>query len=231
MTDDILARAKDSPYGPPSHPYLFVDGEARPLPAASPATSYGEPRLPIIAIGSNRAPAQLARKFSGWPVGTAIPVSVGWLADHDVVYSGHFARYGALPAWLAQSPGTRVEVGVTWLTDRQLSHMHGTEGPHNYSFERLKGLDLRLDDGVQVSVAFAYLGKHRPFLPDGEPIPLAAISAEGRTARALDQRAVLARARDVLAPETPLDTFILETVADDALRARRTRALQALTGP
>ena len=230
MTSDILARAKDYPYRPPRHSYLFVDGDVRPLPAEPPATAYDEPRLPIVAIGSNRAPAQLARKFTGWPSGTIIPVTVGWLADHDIVYSGHFARYGALPAWLAQSPGTRVEVGVTWLTDRQLSHMHGTEGPHNYSFEKLEAIDLRLDDGTLVSTAFAYLGRHRPFAPDGKPIPLSAISAEGRGAPALDQPAVLARARDVLAPQTPLDTFILETIADNALRTQRTRALQALAG-
>ena len=114
MTDPRLAIAKTYPYRVPRASFVYVDGRADPL--EGPLDRSG--RIPVIAYGSNRAPEQLARKFAGWPRGTGRAGDAARLADHDVVYGAHFTAYGALPAVLARSPGTAVEVSVTWLTRR-----------------------------------------------------------------------------------------------------------------
>ena len=78
---ELLALAKSYPFPAPEGSYLFSGGEAGPI---APADFAG--RVPVLAHGSNRSPEQLRRKF-----GTAaeIPVTYGWLADYDVVYSAH----------------------------------------------------------------------------------------------------------------------------------------------
>jgi hypothetical protein len=43
-------------------------------------------------------------------------------------YAAYVSSYGSVTASLAPSPGTDVEVFVTFLTDKQLEHMHVTEG-------------------------------------------------------------------------------------------------------
>lgn len=50
---ELLARAFDYPYTAPDGAYLFRAGEALPLPASY---DFGG-RLPVLAHGSNRAPA------------------------------------------------------------------------------------------------------------------------------------------------------------------------------
>ena len=114
------ARALDYPYRPAADDYLFTGAAARPWPE----TLDLRHRTPVIAAGSNRAPAQLRRKFGD---AATVPVSRAWLADHDVVYSAHVARYGAIPACLFPAPDTRVAVWITWLDDTQLARMHETE--------------------------------------------------------------------------------------------------------
>ena len=52
---------------------------------------------PILAIGSNGSPEQLARKFptSRFPAGTVIPVRRAVLQDFDVAYAPVIAAYGS----------------------------------------------------------------------------------------------------------------------------------------
>ena len=217
-----LARAKGYPYAWPLGSYLYRDGAAVPL-----ARLEARGLCPVLAVGSNRSPGQLARKFDGWPAGTEIPVTVAWLADHDVVHSAHFASYGAIPARLAEAAGVTVEVAVTWLTEAQLARMHETEGPSNYRFGPLEGVDLRLEDGQRLDGAYAYAGLRPPLKADGAPVPLAAVAARGRRWPALTQTAMLLAARDRMAPGVALDDFIWRTISCAATRAVRTARLAA----
>lgn len=54
--------------------------------------------VPVLAIGSNGSPQQLARKFpaSRFPDGVLIPVVRAVLEDFDVVYAPLLAAYGAV---------------------------------------------------------------------------------------------------------------------------------------
>ena len=173
---ELLALAKGYPYDAPESSYLFANGNAKPLEAAG-TVAYGD-RVPVLAHGSNRSPHQLKRKFGA---AAEIPVSFGWLADYDVVYSAHITQYGAVASTLQHLPGTRVRLAVNWLGKRQLARMHETEGPSNYAFGRLAEVELTLEQGPAARCAeiFVYLGRNGCLDLDERPVGLAAVTGHG----------------------------------------------------
>lgn len=235
-TDDALLRlAKGYPYAAPPGSYLYRDGAADPLIGPLDAALTAG-RVPVVAYGSNRAPEQLHRKFghlSG--AASAIPVTRAWLNGHDVVYSAHMTRYGALSATLHEAPGTRVQVYVTWLTEAQLPRMHETEiGAGNYGYGRLAGIGLAVEGGPQLSEAFCYLAVHGclcdPEAP-GAPLALAAVPAERRRHRAVDQAGALAVLHQAHHGGLALDAMILAHIKDAERRRRLVAALQTTCVP
>lgn len=235
-TDDALLRlAKGYPYAAPAGSYLYCDGAADPLIGPL-DTALTAGRVPVVAYGSNRAPEQLHRKFghlSG--AASAIPVTRAWLGGYDVVYSAHVTRYGALSATLHEAPGTRVQVYVTWLTEAQLPRMHETEiGAGNYGYGRLAGVSLAVEGGPRLTQAFCYLAVHGclcdPETP-GAPLALAAVPAERRLHRAVDQAGALAVLHQAHHGGLALDPMILAHIKDAERRRRLVAALQATCVP
>lgn len=215
---------------------LRVDGEIKPVAevlhgVGVPGAAALDERVPVIAHGSNAAPTQLVRKFArvygeaGEDV--VIPVLRARLVDFDVVYAAHFSGYGAIPATLEVSPGTTAEIAVTWLTPPQLALMHDTEiTAVNYVYGRLGAIQLEVDGLEQLDAAFVYLTLHGSVTLSGEPMALAAVKALRRRFKAASVPAMLAMARDRVAPDTPLDAFIMGNIEDDALRQARTATLR-----
>ena len=222
---DLLALAKSYPYPAPESSYLFADGEAGPIERAE-----FEGRVPVLAHGSNRSPVQLKRKFGS---AAEIPVSLGWLADYDVVYSAHITQYGAVASTLQHRPGTRVRLAVNWLDEAQLARMHETEGPSNYAFGRLVGIDLSLEHGpvVERREALVYLGRNGCLDLDDGPVGLAAVTAEGRGHHAHHQEEALALVRARHRPEMGLEDMILEAVRDSSRRLALTSEMKARAVP
>ena len=222
---DLLALAKSYPYPAPDSSYLFADGEAGPIERAE-----FEGRVPVLAHGSNRSPVQLKRKFGS---AAEIPVSLGWLADYDVVYSAHITQYGAVASTLQHRPGTRVRLAVNWLDEAQLARMHETEGPSNYAFGRLVGIDLSLEHGpvVERREALVYLGRNGCLDLDDGPVGLAAVTAEGRGHHAHHQEEALALVRARHRPEMGLEDMILEAVRDSSRRLALTSEMKARAVP
>lgn len=175
-------------------------------------------RFPIVASGSNAAPARLLSKFGS---DHRIPVTRGTLRDFAVVFAGHFTAYGAIPATLCPHPGARTEVWITWLTPDQLTIMHRSEGVigcreamQRYDFFELDGIELQPDGQPPVNHAGAYLSR-RMLAPDGLPIRFAEVPASNSELRARSHNATLRLAADLLEPETPYETFmhrVLSTV-------------------
>ena len=151
---NALARAKRYPFARPEYSFVFAAGRAieiveagadplsegslrldgRVMPAleawaelgVSAPAPCGE-RTAVVGYGSNAAPEHLARKFQDTLGETVIPVLRARLADHDVVYSAHFATYGSIAATLAVSPGTTVDLAVLYLEPAALERIHETE--------------------------------------------------------------------------------------------------------
>jgi hypothetical protein len=218
--DPELARAAGYPYAITGTSFTLVDGEPRPFDP-----TLVEGRTAIIGYGSNQSPEQLRRKYG--VNRSPIPVQRGWLDDHDVVYSAHFASYGSLPAALRHVPGTRVAVAVTWLDAEQLAVMHPTER-QNYHYARLSGITLRLAEGEVLDTAHAYLGFRGHVARGGLPIALAEVRAESRTLPALGQLGALALVRDHMAPGRRLAEFVRDHIDNPLLRAQRVDALLRL---
>lgn len=218
-----IAHAKAYPFAIPGHSYLLKEGRAEPLPAGG---RHRDGRLPVIACGSNRSPERLGRKYAEFAGDGTIPVERARLAHFDVVYSAHITRYGSVPATLAASPGTRVEVSVTWLSEDQLEVMHASESTgENYDFMRLGAVQLALEGdggwGEVLEAAFVY-GSRRGALSHRErPVAMAAATAERRRHPALHQEEVQALVHARLGEADNLDRFILGSIEDAALRARR----------
>ena len=223
----LLNSALAYPYTAPNHCYLYRGNGAgvRPLDVAEIAAAT-RGLVPILASGSNRAPERIAAKFPSLGPTDAIPVTRCRLHGFDAVYSAHFARYGAIAATLQASPGTVVELAVTWLSEAQLPAMHVSEARGvNYDYARLSGLRIELADGAVLEEAHAYIGRRGCLALEGAAIALAEIPARGRHFTALDQRAVQTLARDRLAPGAGLESFIEENIRTAETRLARMEAL------
>ena len=223
---ELLRLAKSYPYEAPRASYLFAQGTARPLNTHGHDRRLFDGRVPVIAHGSNRAPAQLARKYGP---AAEIPVSLGWLAAHDVVYSAHMTRYGAIASTLRHAPGVKARGAITWLDPGQLKRMHETEGSETYRFGYLRRIELHLEDGsgARLTEAGVYLGQKGCLAHEAGPVGLAAVTAEGRPHKALHQEAALDLVRARHRPAMTLDQMILEAVADRERRQALVRDMGA----
>lgn len=256
---EAVARAKQYPFDLPKHSYVLVNGavvplrafdmaavgdslvgdDAGPLSLAHWLSAKGRStaglsarRHPVLAIGSNVSPEQLARKFRGLGGELVIPVVRARMFDFDVVYSAHFARYGSIPAALQYAPGGVVTVFLNFLTDHQLPIMHASESVgRNYAFARLKSVRVGTFGGESLEELDCYLSEYGCFCYEHQPIGLSAIESAGTLFPRMDEAEVLDLSRRLLAPDKALDPFILENIKDGALRARRTRALARYAQP
>jgi hypothetical protein len=219
---DPLERALSYPYEAPAHSYLFRGGEAV---RAVIGASEREGRIPVLACGSNRAPAQLKGKFDKTPE-ALIPVERVFLADFDSVYAAHISRYGAIAATLQHCPGVRVELFITWLPEALMPRMHDTEGRGaSYDYVRLDGLALESETGERFDHAYGYSFYGGCLNLDGAEAAVAAVPAQDRRLRALTEAEVQAAAQAKLGESGPLKDFVLAAVHDQGVRRMRVARL------
>lgn len=213
MSDRIakLARARDYPYLLPDRSYVWRGGSGNPMQVEpfEPALTAG--RTPVLAVGSNQSPLQLARKY-GVGSGHAIPVERARLMDFDIVYAAHISSYGAVPSMLQRAPGVEVTLFVTWLDDAQLDIMHATEG--NYHFAEIENVGLRLEGGGERRSVCLYVARLGHFVHEGRPVSLKAMQATGRINGARDTAEMLRLVQQRLAHGGDHDDFCLR-LADD----------------
>ena len=223
---DALARARDYPYPLPQHSYLWRGGAVFAFDPAMTAR-----RTPVLAVGSNQAPAQLTRKFGHDPA-AEIPVQRCDLKNFDTVYSAHIASYGSVPAMLQTAPGATVTLFVNWLSQDQLPVMHATElGAGNYHYCRLDDIDLTLEDGGgALQSVHAYISRRGHVMVDGDAVALAAVQASGRKRQARTTAQMLELAHARLASGQGLEAFIVRLIDDAPYRRECVAALAADAG-
>jgi hypothetical protein len=220
MTEDPnLARALGYPYPAPPGDFVWHDGAARPFDGQVSLVD----RVPVLAVGSNRAPGQLQRKFGD---AATVPVTIARLRDHDVVYSAHMASYGSIAATLAESSGTFVTVSLTWLTDAQLDRMHETESlGSNYDYGIAETLEIDIGPGRPSVSIGCYLGRRGAFAPDGAPVRLAEIFAARQVFAAMTQKQILARAHAEFGEGVDFDAWLARLIRDRERRALLTERM------
>jgi hypothetical protein len=191
----IVERALAYPFAPPDGSYVLDGREPRAVREGDVAV---DERHAVLAYGSNSSTRALLRKFSG---DLHLSVLKGTLEDFDVVYSSHLSAYGSVPVTLHQATGARIETFVTLVDDDQLVTLANSE--FNYAVRRLDGSRFR-GEHVDVQGPIAFVSRHGALGIDGEPVRLADRG----------QRAMLERVRDHLAPDEPLEEFIVANVRD-----------------
>ena len=253
----LVEIAKRYPFPRPGHSFLFVDGAALPLLSLPESVEDAEVevdgrhrlvgdllrrrgiampaplgrRTPVLAYGANAAPERLQRKFAKLAP-AVFPVLEARLHGFDVVHAAHISSYGAVPATIERSSGTVCDIAITCLDDRQLARMHETElSRHTYRFGLLRGIRLEPDLLPAMESVSTYVGGYGHIAPEGEPLALAAIRAEGRRFRTCSQTEAQRAIQAMLDVPGPLDAFIREAVDDDAVRRARTALLRAQARP
>ncbi len=214
-----LDRALRYPWERPHGSYRLRGGEVDPLDALGAVereamiARFADPaggRLPLLAIGSNGAPRALQRKFAHFEAeeDRAVLVLAGHLHDFDVGVSPQPAFYGALPATLFPSPGTRVRAAVIWVTPAQFTQLAWSELSYGLGSLRTR---FEVDgDGIEFDEVLVFVARLGVFCPaGGGPAALAAIPAQGRTVAALTQKQLLdAAAAMALGPEARAEALV-----------------------
>ncbi len=189
-----LAHALGYPWARPAWSYVLRDGAVEPAKAIDRelVAAFVADRHPLVAFGSNGAPARLAAKLEHLPepADRTVLVLTGDLHGVDVCAQASPSILGTLPAALVASPPAAVRAAVLWLTAAQVTQLTWTEV--GYRLGRLDRARFVADDAdLAVDDLFAYISRAGALRLDGAPVALAAIPATGRTAPARTQEAVL----------------------------------------
>lgn len=198
MTPALLERALGYPWERPAHSYVLRGGDVQLLAQLdagereSLMQELARDRYPILAFGSNAAPATLEIKLAHFPheADRTVLVVTGALHDLDVGAAASPSAYGAMPAALFSSPGTAVRAAVLWVTPTQATQLTWSE--LGYRLGRLDEAHFAVDEAhVEVEELFGYVNRFGALCIDGAPVAMAAIPATGRTAPALTQEELL----------------------------------------
>jgi hypothetical protein len=198
--EGALERALTYPWDRPEGSYRLTATGIEPLAAMSAAerddaiaeyTAGETGRRPLLAIGSNGAPEALGRKFAHFAEedDRAVLVLSGRLHEFDVGYAAQPTLYGSMPATLFPSPGTAVGAAVLWVTPAQFTQLAWSE--LSYRLGRLATRFEVDEGGAAFDEVLVFVSRFGAFRVDGEPVALAAVPADGRTARPLTQEQAL----------------------------------------
>lgn len=211
LSDEDFATGTGYPWPRPDGSFVLGEGEGRMLVEIEPDrriellekfTGPASGRTPVLAIGSNASPEGLWRKVGHFtePADRTLLSVRGKLHDFDVGASAELALYGALPATIFPSPGTRVDAMTVWLTDAQLTQLTWAEVPY-----WIGRLETRFEFEPVVAElgpagfdrALIFVNRLGSFGPDGHPFALASIAAEDRKVPALSQVELLSRTAEL----------------------------------
>lgn len=216
-----LAQALLYPYPAPEGDFMMANGVPELVPGGIGAEAL-RGLVPVLSVGSNRAPLQLRRKFGD---DCNLPVTAAVLHEADIVFAATLSYYAAVPATAFPSKGTSVQLNVAWLNDAQLLHMHNTEALGiAYDFIRYDELSVSHgaradgDDPVFRQPVFGYESRAGVLAVDGRPVAHAAINAEGRVFPAMDEAAMLAHVRDLSGSGLELEDWIMAMRQNRAAR-------------
>ena len=188
-------RAINYPYPTPDYAYSFFKGKF-----IQGIHLDLEKRIPILSVGSNRAPIQLHRKFT---FKQDICVTPAILYDSDIVYAASISSYGSMPATQWPSIGTTVDLNVLWLTKEQLDLMHLTEAVGvAYDFVKMKLGTVKIKDFKYNRDIYGYVSIPGVFPFElKKPKRLKEISGLNTKLKAIDEETALTFLMNLLEPK------------------------------
>ena len=197
------------------------DGDVSALGGYCESLGISRARVPakpvaLLSYGANASCAELARKLAGHdPV---VPVALTEVGDLDVVFSAHASPRGGLGAAVQRSPGTWIEVSITYLHPDLLPLIDASEENYDRIAMPARGVEF-------------YVSKHGCLVLDGSEVALSAVRARGRRFPEMTTLDAVEAVRRQIAPEVPLERFVEENATDPDLRAQRTAVLRATARP
>jgi hypothetical protein len=126
-------------------------------------------RIPVLAVGSNAAPAQIRRKLATAGKPTMVPITAVTVYGLSVGVSAHVSKAGYVPATPVLDPSAKSRIWVTWLAPEEVSVIDETEPNYNrVPVPATCFVELMPDQPV--SDCWLYMSRHG-FLtqPSGEP--------------------------------------------------------------
>ena len=215
----MLDRALNYPYAPIEADFLFTSGSIIELED----DSFLNNRKAVLAVGSNRSPQQLLRKFGK---NETIPVTKAKLRNYDVFYSAHIASYGSIPAVLGRSEGTLVDVSITWLLPHQLQRMNETEAlGKSYDYGESSSLQLDLGNDRSAESIGCYLGRNGCANFEGSPIVLKEVNALDRKFVSADQKTILKHFYDLNCESESFEQWLVKIIKDHNFRAQVSKGM------
>jgi hypothetical protein len=254
--EQLVALGYAYPYAREAGPYLFVNGAAYPyvelpggllshgsvqvgstavavaklLKSLGLADRITRQRTAVIGYGSNATVSALTRKYvaPGVDEPAVIPVTRALLHDYDVVWSPHLVFNGAMPATIARSRGTVVEVWINWLDDVELKRMHDSEGVGTlYSYGTLPPSALTSDVPLS-EPPHVYVDCYGALALHGVVQAVGTIPVQGRRFAAVDSEQAMLGVAPYLGWAGSVFELLLDNVRSRARRAARTRTLAGL---
>ena len=251
---EAVETAKRYPFPRPGYSFLYVDGEAWPLRSLPESLEDAEVevggqtragRCPAAATRACRpGPAQPA--YAGaWPTAlTPRPSACGESSRPPGPRSSRSSRRGSTASMSSTpptSPATarcrrpsppppaRSATSPSPASTRASSHActKPSSAATPTCSARCATSGSKPDLLPPMETASTYVGGYGHIAPDGAPLALAAIQAEGRRFRTCSQTEALQAIQAMLGVPGPLDDFILEAVNDEAVRQERTARLRA----
>lgn len=140
-----------------------------------------EQRVPVLAVGSNASPSQLAHKFKHAGLSGTIPTIRVSVAGHGVGFVPGVSKFGYVPATLISRAGLNSELFLQFLDANQLVVMDESEGVNSppgdggliigtsYDRDPLK-TNLVLPHGEQIGLAYAYVARSGYLAINGKPV-------------------------------------------------------------
>jgi len=230
------------PGRPITEPSLLIGGElfpldARPLrlgewlvedrqaqqPLDEALTDLGQAatgrRHPVIAVGSNASPGQVAHKLTRLGIPAAVPMVPVRVHGVGVGCSGHISPAGYVAGTPYVDRRAETTLVVTWLDSTQLKVVDDTEFP-DYRRAILPGdaFEMTMPSGERLGAAYIYFSAHGVLADPATGRPRPGGGDQSELLAAL--LAGSARLRELLGPD-PV-TWVRRAGADAALRERGT---------
>ncbi|MGY0018722.1 hypothetical protein [Streptomyces sp. cg35] len=171
-------------------------------------------RTPVLAVGSNASPAQVAYKLGRLGPPVAVPMVPLRVRGVGIGCSAHIGRNGYVAAAPYVAPGEERTLVVSWLDAAQLAAVDATELP-NYRRTPLADAPL---PGIQL-----YVSEHGVLHDPGTGAPR---PGGGDQAELLSTLMAGSAALRALLGPTPAD-WVRRAAASADVRERGTRLLQA----
>ena len=202
-------RAINYPYPTPDYAYSFFKGKF-----IQGIHLDLEKRIPILSVGSNRAPMQLERKFS---INQDLCVTPAILYNSDIVYAASISAYGSIPATQWPSINTEVELNVLWLTQEQLNVMHLTEAVGiAYNFVKMNSGTVKIKDFQFNGDVYGYVALAGSFpFKANKPYRLSEINGINVNLKSINEEAALVFLMNFLEPKQSNLSKWIKKVIDD----------------